>query len=169
MLEDVESLRGPMLLNRTGVPHLRILDLSRVDAPAGKLVRVTADKLDEISRMCDHVVIDTSPIGATAEVLDLVPYADAIVMTVRVGNSTVSRAQRAVALLRELTSVPMLLAVGGLKSEKSEYDEYSDDRLNPRPARRRWWRRSSATADGDVLSKDPTNEQEMQLDFEPAE
>lgn len=169
MLEDVESLGGPMLLNRTGVSHLRVLDLSRVDAPAGKLVRVTADKLDEISRMCDHIVIDTSPIGATAEVLDLVPYADAIVMTVRVGNSTVSRAQRAAALLRELTSVPMILAVGGLKSEKSEYDEYSDDRLAVVNKPRRRWSRPSATSEADGSAKDPTGEQEMQLDFDSVE
>jgi Mrp family chromosome partitioning ATPase len=170
MLEDVEILDGTAMLNRTGIDRLRVLDLSNVDAPAGELVRATVDKLEGIAHVCDHIIIDTSPIGATAEVLDLVPYADAIVMTLRIGNSTVQRAQRSVALLRDLTSVPMLLVLGGMKAEKSEYDEYSDDRVKPARTPRRRWRRSSATkGDGDVASEDLTNEDEFQLDLDSVE
>jgi MinD superfamily P-loop ATPase len=170
MFEDIEKLGGHTLLNRTGIERLRILDLSSVDAPAGDLARATADKLEEVALLCDHVVVDTSPLGATAEVLDLVPFADAIVMTVRVGNSTVSRAERAVALLRDLTSVPMLLVLGGIKSERSEYDEYSDERVARAQTPKRWWSRSAAVADDASANVvDPTDEQERQLDFDSVE
>lgn len=177
MYEDVEALSGRTLLNRTGLARLRLLDLSSVNAPAGDLVRASAQKLDELTALSDHVVIDTSPIGATAEVLDLVPHADAIVMVVRVGNGTITQAKRAIAILRDLTEVPILLVLGGLKQEKAEYYEYSDRRRAERGSvdgrsGRSWFRRKGRGADSAPeleAGSDSTGEQDRLFDYEPVE
>jgi len=152
--DDVKLLDGPLLLNRVGIRRLRLLDLSRVEAPASDLVRATASKLVDLAAMCDHVIIDTSPIGATAEVLELVPHADAVVLTVRVGNTTTTQSKRAIGLLRDLTDVPTLLAVSGVRAEGSGYYEYDDHRVTAgwqeatAPAtKRRFGRRRSRAAE----------------------
>lgn len=150
MLEDVNRLTAKTLLTNSGIDRLKLLDLSRVSADAGELVRSSAGKLDEVAAIADAVFIDTSPIGATAEVLDMLPHADAIVIVARVGHTTIAQAQRSIAILRDLTTVPILLALGGLKDQGTSYDEYSD-RLKPgrenrrRPLRRK--RRKSAPPD----------------------
>lgn len=170
MFEDIEKLNGPTLLNRTGIERLRLFDLSRVHAPASELSLATIEKLPDLRAMCDHVIIDTSPIGATAEVLDLVPHADAIVMTVRVGNSTVAQAQRASALIRDLTTVPTILVVGGVKGESSPYDEYTDRRHEPADEKPRRGFRRNRERPGAALpppsnSDDPTDEHQLPLDI----
>lgn len=168
MYEDIQKLNGPTLLNRTGIERLRLFDLSRVHAPASELALATIKKLDDLRSMCDHVVIDTSPIGATAEVLDLVPHADAIVLAVRVGNSTTTQAQRAIGLLRDLTSVPTILVVGGVKTDTSPYDEYSDNRYATAEPAKRFGRRSrNAPPPPPVTSStdDPTDKHQLPLDI----
>jgi len=168
MFEDIQKLNGPTLLNRTGIERLRLFDLSRVNAPASQLVLATINKLDNLRAMCDHVVIDTSPIGATAEVLDLVPHADAIVLTVRIGNSTKAQAQRAIGLLRDLTSTPTILVIGGVKTDTSPYDEYSDDRHSPRSEpTKRFKRRSKSQPDSTPARAvdDPTDEHQLPLNI----
>jgi Mrp family chromosome partitioning ATPase len=111
------------------------------------------------------VVIDTSPIGATAEVLDLVPYADAIVMVVRVGNGTVTQAQRSIAILRDLTEVPIVLVLGGVKAEKSEYVEYSDRSAEPKKQGRQRFRRRRRRDDdnGELPPPDRNNAPDDQV------
>jgi Mrp family chromosome partitioning ATPase len=76
----------------------------------------------------ESVVIDSSPLGATAEVLELVPHADTIVMVARVGHTRVADARRAIAILRDLTSAPILLVLGGIKADRRQYDTYDDAR-----------------------------------------
>jgi Mrp family chromosome partitioning ATPase len=174
MIEDIDKLNGRTLLNRTGRERLRILDLSSVNAPAGELVRASASKLDEITQIADHVVIDTSPIGATAEVLDLVPYADAIVMVMRVGNGTISQAQRSIAILRDLTEVPVILVLGGVKAERTEYQEYSDRRPEPKqPGRKRFGRRRKRKDDNGELpppgGNNASDDQDQLFDLETVE
>ena len=73
-------------------------------------------------------MIDTSPVGATAEVLDLVPFADVIVMVARVGHTSIDATERTIAILRDLATAPIVLVLGGIKGERNPYHEYSDRR-----------------------------------------
>lgn len=147
MRDDVIRLSAKTLITSSGIDRLRLLDLSRVDGDAGELVRITIDKLDEIARASDAIFIDTAPIGATAEVLDIVPHADAIVMVTRVGHTTRAQAQRSIAILRDVTTAPILLGLGGLKDQGTSYDEYTDALKPGTETRRRWWRRSRPAVD----------------------
>lgn len=147
LLGDIERLHSRTLLSRTGMNRLRLFDLSRVDASAGDLVRATIAKLPELTALSDAVVIDSSPVGSTAEVLELVPHADTIVVVVRVGHTRVADIHRTVSILRDLATAPTILVLGGLKPVQAQYYEYDDRRKKPeqRPPRRRWWRRRRST------------------------
>ena len=147
MLEDVNQLSANALLTDPGVERLRLFDLSTVDGEAGELVRSTVDKLDEVAALADAVIIDTSPVAATAEVLDIVPHVDAIVMVARVGHTTIAQAQRSIAILRDLTTVPILLVLGGLKDQGANYDEYTDVLKKGGETRRRPFARKQSVAE----------------------
>lgn len=131
-VEELHRVNVRELVVDTDTPSLGLVDLSTVDATAGELARATAQLLPEFALTVDQVVVDSSPIGATAEVLDVVPLADVIVVVARVGHTSIDAATRAIATLRDLTSVPLVLALHGLKQERTAYYEYTDRRRGKR-------------------------------------
>ena len=156
MLEDLPTLDAKSLLNKTDRSHLLLMDLSTIEGSAGELVRATIEKLPALGELADSIVIDTSPVAATAEVLELIPHADAIVVVARVGGTQISAAQRTIAILRDLATVPMILVLGGMKLDKANYYEYTD-RQGGGPSFP-WWRRSK-----------PAEKQESGRELEPVE
>ena len=126
--DELDHLSAKVLLKKTINDRVRFFDLSTIEAPAGELVRATVQKLPELVQAAESIVIDSSPLGATAEVLELVPHADTIVMVARVGHTRVADAQRAIAILRDLTSAPILLVLGGIKIDCRQYNHYDDVR-----------------------------------------
>jgi succinoglycan biosynthesis transport protein ExoP len=140
MLEDLEKLDVKTLLNKTDRSGLLLLDLSTIEGSTGELVRATVEKIPSLTEIADSIVIDSSPVGATAEVLELIPHADVVVVIARVGHTQISAAQRAIAILRDLATVPMILVLGGVKMEKAQYYEYTDQKGGP-TGRSNWWRR----------------------------
>ncbi len=147
MLEDLDKLDVKSLLTKTDRSNLLLMDLSTIEGSAGELVRATTDKLSALSGLADSIVIDTSPVGATAEVLELVPFADVIVVVARVGGTQISAAERALAILRDLATVPMILVLGGVKMDKANYYEYSDRRGGKKSSLP--WRRNKDTPSED--------------------
>jgi Mrp family chromosome partitioning ATPase len=141
MLEDIERLDVKSLLTKTDRSNLLLMDLSTIEGSAGELVRATSEKLPDLAGVADSIVIDTSPVGATAEVLELIPFADVIVVVARVGGTQISAAERTLAILRDLATVPMILVLGGVKMDKANYYEYTDRRRG-RKSTSLPWRRS---------------------------
>jgi Mrp family chromosome partitioning ATPase len=125
-LDEVSTLQPNWLLKETIIPNLDLMDLSTLDGSAGELVRATAATIPMLCTTADAVVIDTSPVGATAEVLELVPVADVIVIVVRVGQTPIGVAERTIEILRDLTTVPMVLVLTGIKAGRTGYYEYGD-------------------------------------------
>ena len=122
---ELGSLPPRFLLNRTPVPGLALMDLAGVPGGThGGLARTTAQFLPRLAKLADAIVVDSSPIGATAEVLELVPMADVIVVVSRLGNTSIHTAERTIEILRSLTNAEMLLAVVGDASEKGSYYYY---------------------------------------------
>jgi len=128
MLSDLEVLGPTSLLSRSDTPDMLLMDLNGIKGSAGELVRATATMVPSLTGMSDAVVIDTSPVGATAEVLDIVPHADVIVMVVRLGHTSIASARRAIGVLRDVSNAPILLVINSVKRERSVYDEYTDQR-----------------------------------------
>lgn len=123
-LEDLTTVPVRMLLQRTPVANLVLLDLATVKASPGNLARATARVLPEILQMADAVVIDSSPIGVTAEVLDLLPLADTVVVVMRLDHTLASAAQRTMEMLRALSDATFHLALVGDSTDRSPYYEY---------------------------------------------
>jgi Mrp family chromosome partitioning ATPase/capsular polysaccharide biosynthesis protein len=123
-LEDLTTVPVRYLLQRTPVANLVLLDLATVKASPGNLARATARVLPEISTLADAIVIDSSPIGVTAEVLDLLPLADTVVVVMRLDHTLASAAQRTMEMLRTLSDATFLLALVGDSTDRSPYYEY---------------------------------------------
>ena len=113
-LHEVESAPLELVLSPGADPGLAVLDLAgmRGHSP-GDLARVTAKILPRVVQIADTVVVDTSPVGATAEVLEFVPQADNVVLVVRLGHTTTSSARRAIETVRTLSKGNLLLVLVG--------------------------------------------------------
>lgn len=142
-LLQAASMEPRRFLRRTETPGLAIVDLAgMVGGTPGNLARLTARSLLPLAAISDAVVVDSPPLGATAEVLELVPVADIVVMVVRIDHTLTETATRAIKVVRSLTEAPVLLAVmadagsGG----SAYYEEYSATESVRR--RRRWGRRA---------------------------
>ncbi len=128
VLEDLDTVQPRLLLSDTFDPHLHLMDLSTISGSAGELVRAAALLVPQLTHETDAIVVDTSPVGATAEVLDMVPLADVIVVVVRLGQTSISVAERTIEILRDVSTAPMVLALSGAKQERMGYYEYADRR-----------------------------------------
>jgi len=123
-LEDLTTAPLFHLLQRTPTPNLVLFDLSSVKASPGNLARATTRLMPDIIGISDAVVIDSSPVGLTAEVLDLLPLADTVVMVIRLGHTLAATAQRTMEMLQSLTSATIHLALMGEAGTQSPYYEY---------------------------------------------
>ena len=83
--------------------------------------------LDKVAKVYDMVVIDTSPILASADPLELIPYVDVVLICVRASWATRDEARAVRGALARLPQRPTGLVVTGLKGEGSEYGYYSYD------------------------------------------
>ncbi|MEY4176202.1 MAG: hypothetical protein RI900_3367, partial [Actinomycetota bacterium] len=160
---ELGSLPPRFLLNRTPVPGLALMDLAGVPGGThGGLARTTAQFLPRLAKLADAIVVDSSPVGATAEVLELVPLADVIVLVTRLGNTSIHTAEHTIEILRSLTNAEMLLAVVGDSSEKGsyyyyyyEYGGYGSDynRTRRTPKYKRWAQRLRPKSGADSSSR----------------
>ncbi|HAP75845.1 MAG TPA: hypothetical protein DCR14_07145 [Acidimicrobiaceae bacterium] len=124
--DQLTEVPPTQLLRRTPTPNLVLLDLSGVEAPPGSLARATTRVLPALAKVADAVVIDSSPVGATAEVLELLPFADHVVVAIRLDHTLTSATQRSMQLLRSLTTGDLHLVVVGENIERSPYYEYGN-------------------------------------------
>jgi Mrp family chromosome partitioning ATPase len=127
-VEDLDVVDTGSLVKGTDNRNLKVMDLASIKASPGDLVRGLIGHMAVLSDVSDEIIIDTSPVGATAEVLDLLPYADVIIVVVRVGHTSIQAAERTIAILRDIATAPTLMVLTGVKPEKNPYFEYSDRR-----------------------------------------
>ena len=125
-IEELDELPRRALPLETAAGNMKIFDIHTVPGSPGELVRATTRQVSRLTEVADQIVIDTSPIGATAEVLEIVPLADVIVLVMRVGHTSMAAAERTIEILRDLTNVPIVFVLGGIKAERSGYNEYTD-------------------------------------------
>jgi Mrp family chromosome partitioning ATPase len=128
------------LLTRSPIEGLVVFDLAGAKASPGELARVTAARIPELFQVgASAVVIDTSPVGVTAEVLELMPMADVIVLVVRIDHSSIDSVTRVSETVRALTKAPVLLVVVGEKVDRASYYEYTGDldSAKQRPSKRK--------------------------------
>jgi len=125
-IDELSAVPARQLLRRTPVANLVLLDLSGIAAAPGALARATTGVLDQLTDLADAIVIDTSPVGATAEVLELLPFADHVVVAIRLDHTLTSATQRTMQLLRSLSTGTLHLVLVGENIERSPYYEYGN-------------------------------------------
>ena len=127
-LDELTSIPPSQLLRRTDTNNLVLLDFAGTDAPPSALARETTRLLTPLAKIADAIVIDTSPLGATAEVLELLPFADHVVVAIRLDHTLTTVTQRSMQLLRSLTTGALHLVVVGENIERSPYYEYGNSK-----------------------------------------
>ena len=113
------------LLTRTATYGLALLDLAGNRATPGDLARLVAHRLPEFEKLsAGAIIIDTSPMGSTAEVLEIVPKADVIVLVVRVDHSITAVVRSTIESLRASSHAPIVLVLTGQRPDTSDYYTY---------------------------------------------
>ncbi len=89
--------------------------------------------------------------------LELVPLADLIVVAVKVGRSEIEAAERTIAILRDLTTAPLLLVITGMKQERRHYYyDYSERVARPDDKSRRKGRSQAPAQPSAGCQADPS-------------
>lgn len=104
--------------------------------------------LDEVRAVYDLVVIDSAPILATAETLEIVPRVDAVIFCARAGKTTVEQLRAGRETLNRLPPKPTGLVVTGVAEPDAEGYSYYSYAYNYRfqaPEGRRLFKRKTAT------------------------
>ena len=115
-------------------------------APSGSSLRSLGDVANAgralIRRardLADIVIIDTPPILATNDAIELIPAADAVVVVARVARTSADSAQRTRRLLERLSAPVAGVALVGVPTAESRYlsSYYTTESEEPRSDRRR--------------------------------
>lgn len=111
-----EALPNMPLVVSSNVSGLRVYDERLVDddAPPSELARKVVRTLPWLRNHYEEVVVDSAPVALAAEILELLPVADTIILLVRLGHTRIEAANRTADTLRALgVSNILLVVVGG--------------------------------------------------------
>ena len=144
-LRELEIAPLGRLAHQSETPNLSVVDLSGAGGHSpSELARSSARLLPRFTAVSDRIVVDTSPVGATAEVLEFVRHAQTVLVTIRLGHTSIGSARRAMEMIRALHKGDVLLViVGGAKTDDYYYYGADDDA----PKSRLFKRRSNRNAD----------------------
>ncbi len=137
-LKTIETGSLQMAILPTEMDNLVLLDLAGMEGQSpSDLARSTSRLLKRMVKVADTIVVDTSPVGATAEVLEFVPIADTVLVVVRLGHTSISSARRTIEMVRTLSTGDVLLTIVGGTSEDSAYYYYRPTNHGSRFRRRK--------------------------------
>lgn len=146
-----EALRGavrhlPDVIVPTQIPGVRIVPSgSHVSNPAEILLQ-GPDLIRELRSMADIVIVDSTPLLTVNDAIQLIPAADAVVVTCRAGRGTAEAAKRAQEILARLRApVAGIVLVGARQTPGVStyyYGYQASTTANPLDRLRRSVRRS---------------------------
>jgi len=110
-----EALPDMPLMLSNSVSGLRVYDERLTDAEASpsELARKVVRTLPWLTANYEEVVVDSAPVALAAEILELLPVADTIVVLIRLGHTKIEAAARTAETLRALGVKDYLLVVIG--------------------------------------------------------
>jgi len=131
-----------MDLNRTNIPEVELISnvVADGDALPTEVIASQRTVIEQASKVYDLIVIDTAPLLATNDAVDLLDLVDDVVLVLRAGKTTVQAAERATEILDRRRAHVLGVTITDVDAKHSQdyyyYGSYYDDRVvDTRPRR----------------------------------
>ncbi len=124
----------PMDLNRTQIPEVELISnvVENSDALPTEVIAAQRSVIKKAMRLYDLILIDTAPLLATNDAVDLLDLVDDVVLVIRAGKTTMHAADRAAEVLDRRRSHVLGIAITDVDARHSAdyyyYGGYYDDR-----------------------------------------
>ena len=137
----------PMDLNPTKIPDVELISnvVESADALPTEVIAAQRSVIKKATQLYDLIIIDTAPLLATNDAVDLLDLVDDVVLVMRAGKTTTHAADRAVEILDRRRSHVLGVAITDVDSRHSAdyyYGGYYREREQPFPRFSRWRRRA---------------------------
>ena len=153
----LDSDDEPMNLNSTSIDEIDLISnvLDDPDAPPTEVIAAQRKVIAQAREVYDLIVIDTAPVLATNDAVDLLDLVDDVVLVLRAGKTTIHAADRAAEILERRRAHVLGLALTAVDARSSdEYyyygSYYNEERTGPSLPKRR----QVAASTDDVLDLD---------------
>lgn len=128
----------PMDLNRTQIPEVELISnvVEDTDALPTEVIAAQRSVIKKAAKLYDLIIIDTAPLLATNDAVDLLDLVDDVVLVVRAGKTTMQAADRAAEVLDRRQAHVLGVVITDVDSRNStDYYYYYGGYYNERPAK----------------------------------
>lgn len=139
----------PRDLNRTQIPDVELISnvVENSDALPTEVIAAQRSVIKKAASLYDLIIIDTAPLLATNDAVDLLDLVDDVILVVRAGKTTMQAADRAAEVLDRRRSHVLGIAITDVDSRNSDdyyhyYGGYYEERTTSR-RRLTPWRRNA--------------------------
>lgn len=153
----------PMDLNPTQIPDVELISnvVEDSDALPTEVIAAQRSVIKKAAELYDLIIIDTAPLLATNDAVDLLDLVDDVVLVIRAGKTTMHAADRAAEVLDRRRSHVLGVAITDVDARHSAdyyyYGGYYDERT-PSAGRFTRWRRR---ADIDLVDEADASSDEL--------
>lgn len=137
----------PMDLNPTKIPDVELISnvVESSNALPTEVIAAQRSVIKKAAKLYDLIIIDTAPLLATNDAVDLLDLVDDVVLVMRAGKTTTHAADRAVEILDRRRAHVLGIAISDVDSGHSAdyyYGGYYQEREPMTPRFSRWRRRT---------------------------
>ncbi len=128
----------PMDLNTTQIPEVELISnvVEDTDALPTEVIAAQRSVIKKAAKLYDLIIIDTAPLLATNDAVDLLDLVDDVVLVVRAGKTTMQAADRAAEVLDRRQAHVLGVVITDVDSRNStDYYYYYGGYYNERPAK----------------------------------
>ncbi len=153
----LDAADTPMDINTTAIDEIELISnvIDDRDAPPTEVIAEQRKIIQQARQVYDLIIIDTAPVLATNDAIDLLDLVDDVVLVLRAGKTTVHAADRAAEILERRRAHVLGLALTAVDARSSdEYyyygSYYSEERSAPSEPKRRLFSGRNADVDIDL-------------------
>ena len=149
----------PMDLNRTQIPEVELISnvVDDTDALPTEVIAAQRSVIKKAAKLYDLIIIDTAPLLATNDAVDLLDLVDDVVLVLRAGKTTMQAADRGAEVLDRRNAHVLGVVITDVDARNStDYYYYYDGYYDESPAKqdRARFGRRGRKADIDLVDSD---------------
>lgn len=152
----------PMDLNRTDIPDVELISnvVEDNDALPTEVIAAQRSVIKKASRLYDLIIIDTAPLLATNDAVDLLDLVDDVLLVTRAGKTTMQAIDRAAEVLDRRRSHVLGVVITDVDSRHSTDYYYYGGYYNERESKGLFSRRRGGPADIDLVDAETASNEE---------